>query len=155
MKAFQNWRGRLQAVALAAAALTVFSIANVAARQEPPGRPFGRGMHSPMPFGQLNLSADQKTRVEAIFEKHREADQPLFEQLRTANESLRSAIFGSASPEAGQIEDLTNQIAELEAKALRARIATQVELASVLTPEQRQKMLEMRPPTAGRRGPRG
>jgi Spy/CpxP family protein refolding chaperone len=153
MKPLQTWRGRLQAVALAVAAIALVAVANVAARQDAPGRPPGRGMRQPLPFAQLNLSADQKTRVQGIFEKHREAEQATREQLQTAHESLRAAIYGSATPDAGQIEDLTNQIAQLEGQALRARIATEVEVASVLTDEQRHKMASMRPPGPPR-GPR-
>jgi Spy/CpxP family protein refolding chaperone len=153
MKPFHTWRGRLQAVALSAAAVALVAVSNVAARQELPGRPGGRGMREPMPFAQLNLSADQKTQARSIFEKHREAGQATMEQLRTARESLRSAIYGSATPDTARIEDLTNQVAELEAKALRARIATEIEVASILTDEQRQQMASMRPP-GPRRGPR-
>jgi Spy/CpxP family protein refolding chaperone len=125
MKPLQTWRGRLQSLGLADAAIALVAVSTVAARQEPMGRPGGRGMRAPHPFAQLNLSADQKTRIQAIHEKHREADRATFEQLRTAHQSLRAAIFGSAAPDAAQIEDLTNQVAELEGKALRARVAAE------------------------------
>jgi Spy/CpxP family protein refolding chaperone len=75
------------------------------------------------------------------------------QQLRTARGSLRSAIYGSATPDTGQIEQLTNQIADLEAQVLKARVAAEIEVASVLTDSQRQKMASM-PERGPRRGPR-
>lgn len=149
MKLFQTWRGRLQAIGLAAVAIGLVTVANVAARQQGPGRMGGPWMG---PFAHLDLTADQKTRIEAIFEKRREADQATMEQLRTARQSLRTAIYGSATPDAAQIEDVTTQLTDLEGKALRARIAAEIEIASVLSDEQRQKMVSMQPP--GPRGPR-
>jgi Spy/CpxP family protein refolding chaperone len=153
MKAFQTWRGRLQALTLAVVAVGVVTVANVAARQPAPGRPNGPGMRPPFPFAQLNLTDDQKTRIEAIFEKHRTQEQATREQLRTAHESLRTAIFGSATPDAAQIEQLTSQLVDLEGQTLKARIATEIEVASVLNDEQRQKMATMQGP-GPRRGPR-
>ncbi len=153
MKPLHTWRGRLQAVALAAAAIALVAVANVAAHQDPQGGRAGRGMRAPLPFAQLNLSADQKTRIKAIFDKHREGGRATFDQLSTAHHSLRAAIYRNRTPDAGQIEDLTNQVSELEGKALRARVAAEIEVASVLTDEQRQQMAAMRPP-AGPRGPR-
>lgn len=155
MNAFRSWRGRLQGVALAAVAIGLVAVANVAAHQEGPGRAGGPGpgMRPPIPFAQLNLTDDQKTRIHAIFDKHRESDQGTMEQLRSAREALRSAIYGSAAPDAAQIEQLTSQVADLETQALKARIATEVEMASVLTDAQRQKMASM-PERGPRRGPR-
>lgn len=151
MKAFETWWGRLQALGVAAAAIALVSVATVTARQQPPGRE--RGMRAPIPLQQLNLSADQKARIEAIFDRHREADQATLQEVRTARESLRKAIYGSATPDGAQIEQLTTQVAALEAKLLRSRIATEVEVATVLTDEQREQMSSMPPPPA-RRGPR-
>lgn len=145
MKAFQTWRGRLQALTLAVVAVGVVTVANVAARQPAPG-PNGPGMRPPFPFAQLNLTDDQKTRIEAIFEKHRTQEQTTREQLRTAHESLRTAIFGTATPDAAQIEQLTSQLVDLEGQTLKARIATEIEVASVLNDEQRQKMATMQGP---------
>lgn len=149
----QSWRGRLQAVALATGAIALVAVANVAARQDAPDGPGMRGMRQRMPFAQLNLTQEQRTRVQAIVQQHREADKATLEQLRTAHEALRAAVFASATPDTSKIEELTNQVAELEAAALRARIATEVEVASVLTAEQRQKMASM-PGPGRRRGPR-
>jgi Spy/CpxP family protein refolding chaperone len=155
MKAFQSWRGSLQAVALATVAVGMIAVGNVAARQEAPGRAGSPGprMRGPMPFAQLNLSDEQKTRIQGIFQKHREAEQATMEQARQARAALRQAIFASSTPDAAQVEQLTNQLADLEGQLLKARTAMDVEVASVLTDAQRQKMAAMpeRGPRRGRR----
>jgi Spy/CpxP family protein refolding chaperone len=153
MTLLHSWRGRLQAAALTGAAIALVSVGSVAARQNPQERPGGPGMRPPFPFHELNLTADQKTRVQAITQKHREANQEIFEQLRTARQSLRAATFATSAPDQSQIDTLIDQVNELEGKALRARVATEVEIASVLTDEQRQKLAAMQPP--GPRGMRG
>lgn len=154
MKAFQSWRGSLQAVALATIAVGMIAVGNVAARQQGPG-PGDRGlrMRGPMPFAQLNLTDDQKTRIQGIFQKHREAEQATMEQARQARAALRQAIFAGSTPDAAQVEQLTNQLADLEGQLLKARTAMEVEVASVLTDAQRQKMAAMpeRGPRRGRR----
>jgi Spy/CpxP family protein refolding chaperone len=154
MKPIETWGGRLQAIVLAVAAVTLVAATSVAARQEWPGPGGGnRRMGPAMPLARLNLTAEQKTQVKAIMDKHRDAEQATFGQLRTARESLHKAIFGSPTPDTTQIETLTGQITELEGKALRARVARELEVASILTDEQRQQMATMQP-RGPRRGPR-
>ncbi len=147
MKLVQTWRGRMQAAALAAVAVALVSV-GVSARQ-PDQQPRGPRMRGPMPFAHLNLSNEQRERVKAIVTETRESHQATQQALRAAHDELRKAIFGAATPDAGQIEALTTRIAGLEADALRARVATQVKLASVLTDEQRQQMATMDPPRRG------
>jgi Spy/CpxP family protein refolding chaperone len=153
MNPLKTWRGRLAAIALAAAAVAFVAATSFAAQPERPGRRAGRWMRGPMPFAQLNLSDDQKTRIRDIFARHREADQATMEELRTARQSLRKAMFGSATPDPAEVDRLADQVAELEGKALRARVAAELEVAPVLTDEQRAKMASMSGPGA-RRGPR-
>ena len=153
MKALQSWRGRLQAVALATVAVGMVAVGNAAARQEGPRGPDrgGPGMRGPRPFAQLNLSDEQRTKVRAIVQKHRDADRSTMEQLRAARQSLRAAIFSSSTPDTAELEQLTSQIADLQAQLLKARTAAQLEVASVLTVEQRQKMASLPQRRPGRR----
>ena len=143
MKLTQNWRGRAQSVALAAVAVALVS-AGVAAGQ-PDQNARAPRMRGPMPFAHLNLTDDQQARLKTIVEEQREANQAKGQALRAAHEELRKAIFASATPDAGQIEALTTRAAELEAEVLRARVATEMKIAAILTDEQRQQMAAATP----------
>jgi Spy/CpxP family protein refolding chaperone len=105
-----------------------------------------------MPFAHLNLTDDQRASVRTILHEERTASEATHKALREARRELHAAIFASATPDAAKIEELTTKISNLEADALRARIASRVKISSVLTDEQRKQMAS----TEGRRfGPRG
>jgi Spy/CpxP family protein refolding chaperone len=149
MKFTQTWGGRARAVALAGLGVALVTV-GVAAGQ--PGQPArGQRMRGPMPFAQLNLTDDQQARVKAVFDEQRGSGETAREALSTAQDELRKAIFGSATPDMAQIDALTTRIAGLQADALRAHTTAQLKIAAILTDEQRQQMATARPPRG--RGP--
>ncbi|MFM8480058.1 MAG: Spy/CpxP family protein refolding chaperone [Gammaproteobacteria bacterium] len=124
--------------------------ANTAAAQpaEPPSaspdergeRPDRRGGGMERLFADLNLSDTQRTQVQSIMDKHREATQPLREQMRSGQgRADRSSIREQMRAAQQKLND---------------------DLSAVLTPEQRQqfeaKQSEMRERMQNRqRGDRG
>jgi Spy/CpxP family protein refolding chaperone len=124
---------RLFGAALAAGALlgaaTVGSISTAfaqsadsgaAAPGEQGGRPERRGGGMERLLAELNLSETQRTQVQSIMEKHREATQPLREQMRVAQSRE-------------DMESVRDQMRTAQQK-LRD------EVRAVLTPEQRQQL---------------
>lgn len=149
MTVSQIWKGRAQAFALALAGVALVAVS--AAARQPDQTTRAPGMRGAMPFAHLNLTEDQQSRVKAVLDEQRTMGQAEREALRTAHDQLRTTIFAATAPEAGQVDALIARIAELEADALRARVATQLKIAAILTPEQRQELATAKPPRG--RGP--
>lgn len=144
-----TWGRQAQAFVLAIAGVALFTVAASARQADPaPGR---RGM-MPRPFAQLNLTAEQRQQVNKVLQEQRMAGEDERAELRKAHEELRAAIFGTSTDQ-GQVDAIVSRIAQLEADALRARVATQMKIASILTAEQKAQLAKMEPPR-GRRGVR-
>ena len=151
MKYSETWRGRAKALLLAAAGVALVTVGASAARQtEGFGR--GPGMRGPFPFAHLNLTNQQRSQMRAILDEQRSGRQDAREELRKAHDELRAAIFGSANPDTGRIDELVTRIASLEADALKARVASEIKIASILTDEQRQELASAQPRRGSRRG---
>jgi len=151
-------RVSLFAALVAGAALVVGGVSF--AQNPPPGPPgpgFGRRMGPPAgPMGLLrglDLTQAQRDQFKALAEARRERGQALATRLQELNQALEAELFADA-PDQGRIEQLTIDLNLAQREALDARIASRLEVAQVLTPEQRQQMREA-PGRFGRRGPRG
>lgn len=103
-----------------------------------PGRPFVRARLF-RGFRQLDLSADQKTKVREILEKSRLEVAPLMKQLQEKRRVARTAIQAGTAPEAARAEIRTSTEA-LRKQIGDAREKTRAEVRSVLTPEQLAKL---------------
>ena len=103
-------------------------------RGQGPGGPGGRGMGPGGPMAALKLTAEQQKQVQAIMEADRADHQALADQLRAKHEALRDALFGD-NPDSAT--GLAGEIGQLEAQMLPARVAMQIKVLQVLTPDQR------------------
>lgn len=108
-----------------------------------PGRG-GPGRGGPGRFGgpmleALDLSDDQRSKIQEIQRSSREAVGPVVEELATAQRALHLAAFADARDD-GEIAKLTSTIANLEKQLLDQRVKTEIEIAGVLTAEQREKV---------------
>ncbi len=113
---------------------------------------FGRG-HGGRMFSQLDLTDAQKEQIKAIHQKNRESLRPLMEQIRAKRQEIRQANEGGTVNEALVSQKLA-EIAPLEAKMMAERARIHQETLSVLTPEQRTKLEQMREQFKSRRGER-
>jgi Spy/CpxP family protein refolding chaperone len=112
-----------------------------------PGRGPGRGgpgRGGPGWFGgpmlaALDLTDDQRTKVQAIHRSGREAGGPISGELVVAQRALQRATFAESRDDA-EITKLTSTIANLDKQLLDLRVKTDIEVAAVLTPEQREKV---------------
>ena len=114
------------------------------------GHGFG-GMRRGGFFGQLNLTEDQKTKIQQIRESFGERNKPLREQLRAKRQELRQASEGGTFNEALATQKLT-EMASLEAKLMGERHKLHQEMLSVLTAEQKAQLEQSRAQFKARRG---
>jgi Spy/CpxP family protein refolding chaperone len=112
-----------------------------------PMRGFGRGMGGPMLAG-LELTEEQRTTIAEIRRGERDAAGPAADELGVARRALHRVTFADARDD-GEIAKLTTTIANLEKQRLDLHVKTELAVAAVLTPEQREKV------RAGRGGGRG
>jgi Spy/CpxP family protein refolding chaperone len=102
-------------------------------------------------FGQLNLTEDQKTKIQQIRTSFAERNKPLREQLRAKRQELRQASEGGTFNEALATQKLT-EMASLEAKLMGERHKLQQEMLSVLTAEQKAQLEQSKAQFKTRRG---
>jgi Spy/CpxP family protein refolding chaperone len=112
-------------------------------------------------FARLNLSDDQKAKMKQIRQSFMESNKPLFEQMRAKRQELRQASEGGTFNEALATQKLT-EAAGLEAKLMGARFQLRQQELSVLTPEQKTQLDQLKAqfkanhgPRRGQGGPRG
>lgn len=130
------------------------------APQSPPaGRRGGRGPGGPggrmgAPFGggfiggmMRDLTDAQREQVRAIHERHAEEIRPLAERLRKAHQALDDAIFTGT----GDYRALAIEIGSAQTELALANAQVQSEVLSVLTAEQKQKIVERRKEMTQRR----
>jgi protein CpxP len=111
-------------------------------------RLMGRG------FGQLDLTDAQKAQMKQIRESQRESLQPLKQELRAKKQEIRTATASGTFDEALVRQKLA-EIAPIEAKLMAEQFRVHQEMLSVLTPEQRTKLDQMREQFKSRKGERG
>jgi Spy/CpxP family protein refolding chaperone len=147
------------AFAVAVAALVATTAGAFAQNPPPPrqgrgagmgwGAGMGRGPGGPGPMGmlqQLNLTADQRTKIQSIMQEHRQATQADAQTMRDLQQQLKNAIFAD-SP--GDTSALLEQIASLEAKLQTGRIAVEKQIAAILTADQRKQVRDTPGPGLG------
>src|SRR5215510_13343868 len=111
-----------------------------------------RGMHADgFGFQQLNLTDDQKAKMNQIRERFATQNKPLFDQLRAKRQELRQASEGGTFNEALATQKLT-EIAPLEAKLMGEQHKLHQEMLSVLTTEQKAQLEQSRAQFKARRG---
>ena len=112
-------------------------------------------------FARLNLTDDQKAKMKTIRQSFMESNKPLFDQLKAKRQELRQASEGGTFNEALATQKLT-EMAGLQAKLMGARFQLHQQMLSVLTPEQKTQLDQLKAQFktnhGGRRGqggPRG
>jgi protein CpxP len=122
------------------------------AAEQRPGGP-GRGGRGGGPGGpmavlpglnQVGLTDAQREQVRSILEQERQSDNP-GEKLRQAEEALRAAVLADA-PDAQAIEAAKAAVDTARATELDRRVAIMQKIAQILTPAQRQQLVQMPPP---------
>ena len=112
------------------------------------GGRFGGGM-----FRGIDLTEEQKTRLQQIHQSFGESTRALREQLRAKHDEVRRAGEGNTFNEALAAQKLT-EAAALQAKLMAAEFRMRQESLSVLTAEQKAQLEQRREERKNRRGER-
>jgi len=101
-----------------------------------PGGGHGGFLGGPRLLHALNLTAEQKQQVRAIFQAH----SPTFKQLaaneRTAREAIADAMFGTNPVTQPALDALVQQEAQARTALMSERLAAALQVRGVLTPDQ-------------------
>ena len=138
-----TWKKFAVGIAIAGALLIA---ASVVFAQGPP-RGGGRGGQGPGdglgPLGRdLNLSDEQKAQIKKIQDSFREADQALFDQMKTLRESEPNPMSGSFDEAAVRATAEAKAKIQIELEVSRAKMMSQI--AAVLTAEQKAQLAARR-----------
>jgi len=106
----------------------------------PPGPPFSDVLERYA--DELGLDADTLARIHSIAEKSRQAEQPLADQLRSLHQGMREMLEAEA-PKFDDVMQQADRIGALETELRKARLATMLEIRGLLSPEQRQKLVQL------------
>jgi periplasmic protein CpxP/Spy len=101
-----------------------------------------RGFRSRL-FSQLNLTDAQKAQMKQFRQNFRESTKVLREDLRAKRGELRQAQQGDTFNEALTMQKL-NEISALQVKMMGEQFKLKQEISSVLTPEQKNQLEQMR-----------
>jgi len=131
------------AVALA----LVGAVAVTAFAQAPAGAPASPG--ALLPFLQrarqaLNLTDDQVARLERALIAHNTRTTPIRFALARARLDLREALL-APTPDAARISEITRRLVAAQGELTAARVQLQLEVRSILTVEQFQRLRLLRP----------
>lgn len=121
------------------------------------GKRWGRGQRggrNGLFFRGLNLTEDQKTRMQQVRSSFSERNKSLRQELRTKRQELRQASEGGTFNEALATQKLS-EMAGLQAKLMGERFKMRQEMLSVLTPEQKTQLEQKRAEFKAKRAERG
>jgi Spy/CpxP family protein refolding chaperone len=100
---------------------------------------------------QLGLTDEQAKTIREIHARHWQSMRDTVRGLREARRSLREMIL--AETDEASVTAKAAEVRELAGQVIEARARTLQEVARVLTPEQREKLRELRPLRMHRRAP--
>ena len=167
--------GKFKVLAIASLSAVVLTIGSIAVAQSVKtgrgdgqgrrGAWHGKGMRGRFGgerlFARLNLTDDQKAKIKQTRQSFMESNKPLLAQLKAKRQELRQASEGCTFNEALATQKLT-EMAGLQAKLMGARIQLRQQMLSVLTPEQKTQLDQLKAQfktnhggRRGKGGPRG
>lgn len=160
--------GKFKLLAIASLSAVVLTVASLAVAQTvKTGRGDGQGRRGAWHgqgmrggfggdrlFARLNLTDDQKAKIKQTRQSFMESNKPLLDQLKSKRQELRQASEGGTFNEALATQKLT-EMAGLQAKLMGARIQLRQQMLSVLTPEQKTQLDQLKAQFKTDRGDRG
>lgn len=109
------------------------------AQNQRPNRPAGKkgGL-----FEQLNLSAEQKQKMQAVRDRYKEQVSQRMQAIRQARQELET-MMSSATANASQMRDKNRQIMGLRQQLEEVQFESTLSMREVLTPEQRSQLSQL------------
>ena len=108
------------------------------AQNQRPNRPGGKqgGM-----FDKLNLSADQKQKMQAVRDRYKDQISQRRQAVRQARQQLETMMAGTAN--ASEMREKYRQIIGLRQQLEEVQLESTLAMREVLTPEQRSQLAQM------------
>ncbi len=103
----------------------------------------GMGMMQVVPYGVLDLSDEQRTKINKIQDALRKEQWDRIGKIMDEQARLRD-LFAADEPDAKKIGAVYNAIFQLRRQMIEARIESMNRIRGLLTPEQREKVREWR-----------
>jgi Spy/CpxP family protein refolding chaperone len=103
----------------------------------------GRRAHMAAVMQKLDLSPSQRARMREMHERQARRDIEARADLQTAQLDLRQ-MLRSDRPNRGEVDAQIDKVARLRADRQKEHIATMMEAREILTPEQREKLRDLR-----------
>jgi P pilus assembly/Cpx signaling pathway, periplasmic inhibitor/zinc-resistance associated protein len=103
---------------------------------------------------QLNLSAEQKTKIEALISENQKAIRPLREKMFDKSVALRR-LWSQANPDKDKITAAQKEVRKLRDEKQDRVTAMRLEIRKILTPEQNEKLANSHWGRGPGFGPRG
>ena len=109
------------------------------AQNQKPNRPAGKagGM-----FDQLNLSAEQKQKMQGVRDRYKEQVSQRMQAVRQARQELET-MMSSSTANVSQMRDKHRQIMGLRQQLEEVQFESTLAMREVLTPEQRNQLSQM------------
>lgn len=118
--------------------------------------PEGRAFQGTAPQGggrrileELNLTAEQKSKINEYRERDKEAFKAKREAVQNARRKLEEAMDNPAAGEE-ELKNLFSEVAKARSEVEAARFESMLNIRALLTPEQRKKFTELEGPRPGR-----
>lgn len=92
-------------------------------------------------FDKLNLSADQKQKMQAVRDRYKDQISQRMQAVRQARQELQTMMSGTAT--ASQIRDKNTQISGLKKQLDDVRLESTLAMREILTPAQRTQLAEL------------
>ncbi|XZN89074.1 MAG: Spy/CpxP family protein refolding chaperone [Microcoleus sp.] len=92
-------------------------------------------------FEKLNLSADQKQKMQAVRDRYKDQISQRMQAVRQARQELQTMMSGTAT--ASQIREKNNQISGLKKQLDDVRLESTLAMREILTPAQRTQLAEL------------
>jgi periplasmic protein CpxP/Spy len=108
------------------------------AQNQQPNRPAGKEGRL---FEQLNLSADQKQKMQAVRDRYKDQISQRMQAMRQARQELETMMSGTANT--SQIREKHRQIMGLRQQLEEVRFENMLAMREVLTSEQRSKLAQL------------
>lgn len=108
------------------------------AQNQQPNRPGGRESRL---FEQLNLSAEQKQKMQAVRDRYKDQISQRMQAMRQARQELETMMSGTANT--SQIREKHRQIMGLRQQFEEVQFESMLEMRDVLTSEQRAKLTQL------------
>jgi periplasmic protein CpxP/Spy len=108
------------------------------AQNERPNRPAGKENRM---FDQLNLSAEQKQKMQGVRDRYKDQISQRMQAVRQARQELQTMMSGTANT--SQIREKHRQIMGLRQQLEEIQFESMLAMREVLTPEQRSQLAQL------------